>query len=138
MATTQDGQEVIVNFAAAKGDYDEPVPQGDYVGRLSDFEYNPSSAASGQPTMKLTWQLGALNDRKISRYFSLQPKALWAIRQALVAHGASPEVMNSENANIIAVIQSVIGSEAMLSIGIQKDNPEYNEVTKTKALSSVK
>lgn len=138
MTTMQGTDAVVVNWAAAKGDYDSPITPGDHVGVLIEKEYNPSSKSSGQPTMKLTWKIPALNDRKISHYYSLQPNALWALRQAMVAHGASPEVMNAENANLFDTINSVMESQAVLEIGLQKDNPEYNEVKKVKPLSSLK
>lgn len=124
------GKQVVkVNFAAAASG--NLLDEGEYPATLTD--YTVGTSQKGQPTINVEWTLEGMNGRKSWRTFSLQPNALWSLRKALIAMGADPEFMASEDADIEDVMNSVRGARCILKVGQRTymDEREKPPVEKT-------
>ena len=129
----------VVNFAAAKDSGFEPLPAGQYLAKLVGHKVEMSSKSSGQPYVQLEFSLPDNNNRKAWSIHSLQPQALWSLRQALVNIGASLELLNSEEADLDETIESVYEAECTLTLSQEEyEGKTRNKVTaidEAKALS---
>jgi len=65
----------------------EPLPAGVYDAVVAAVKYHPSSQSSGQPYVEFEFTLPDHAGRKQWRNYSLQPQALWALKQTLVRLG---------------------------------------------------
>lgn len=94
-----------VNFAAV-ADF-EAIPAGEYE---CVFRYEKIAPApkSGNNTLYAQYIVGDTN-QKIFKAYSLEAKALWALKRDLIRLGASLEDMNSENADIQDIVDSING-----------------------------
>lgn len=92
-----------VNFAAV-ADF-EALQAGEYECVFSYDKIGPAKS-SGKDTLFAEYIVGETN-QKIFKSYSLEPKALWAIKRDLIRIGASIEDMNSDNADLEDIINSV-------------------------------
>lgn len=110
---------VVVNFKAVAGP--EPRKAGNYEGRLVSHKLELASATSGQPIVNLQWDEisdgESTSNRKMFKTYSLQPKALFAIKRDLIRMGADIEYMNSEECDIDEVIHSLYGTVSTIKYG---------------------
>lgn len=109
-----------VNFSAVSDSF-EPRGKGEYDGTLISHKINEASASSGQPTVTLEWSEDDSPNRKMFKTYSLQPKALWALKRDLVRIGkARPdfiEELNSPDADLDTLITSLYGFSNTLVYG---------------------
>lgn len=105
-----------VNFRGVSTGF-EPRKAGEYQGTLIKHEVNPASATSGQPTVKLEWSEDESPNRRMFKTYSLQPKALFAIKRDLIRMGADVEEMNSPEADLDAIVEGLYGVSSTLVFG---------------------
>lgn len=76
----------------------EALPEGTYNVVFESFEVTEQSKASGKPFVNLTFIItdGDHTNRKLWRNHSLQPQALWALKQSMVRLGSSPDTLTGE------------------------------------------
>lgn len=107
---------VKVNFKAATTDF--PVREkGEYDVTYIGHVINPASATSGQPTVKLTWSEDSSPNKKIMKTYSLQDVALWSLKRDMIRMGADVEEMNSEDADLDDILNSLIGAKSTVMMG---------------------
>lgn len=113
-----------VNFAAVADSSFEAIPEGEYECVFSlraDDRGGPiAPSKAGQPTLYAEYLISDTNQR-IFKSYSLQPKALWALKRDLMRLGADPEEMNSENADLDDILQPLVGSTCT----VVTDEPVY-------------
>lgn len=105
----------------------DPVPEGKYLGKVSDLIYASASKRSKQPKMDLTLDLLAAvsgsasvappyNNRKAFYTVSLQDSSKWNVLRTLVALGDKEEELKAQEELEIEKID-YIGRFAIVVIG---------------------
>lgn len=124
---------VKVNLADANSSIPVLTP-GNYPCRLQSAEFKSQSKSSGQPYYLLTFVVDEeLNDsgggQKLFRNLSVQPQALWAMKAALKALGASEEELEDTEADLDDIFAGLVGQLVSLKVGIRPYNgQDRNEV----------
>lgn len=107
-----------------------PVPVDTYDAILESWEYHPSAKSSGQPYLSLKFAVsgGDFDGRTLFRNFSLQAKALWAFKRALVRLGANSEDL-TEEMDLDDVMPPLVGAMCKLKVGQREyTDPDTEEV----------
>lgn len=116
-----------VNFANVSTSY-EPLSAADYEGLL--VQHKIGTSKQGFPTCALEFtQIENPNKHMFANY-SLQPQSLWAIKRDLIRLGASVEQMNSEDADLDKIIESLYGYTATLRFGDPRPYTDKDGVDK--------
>lgn len=113
-----------VNFAAVATSMAKPA--GDYESTFAKFTFNPASAFSGNPTVSLEWTVNETNNQRIFKTYSLQPQALWSLKRDLIHMGADIEEMNSEDADLEDILNSLVGAQNTIVMGEPRDYKDKN------------
>lgn len=111
---------VKIDFSAVK-DF-EPVPAGEYEAQFSKGEVTQSK--EGKPMVKVQFTVteeGEFSGRKLFRNYSLQPNALWAIKQDFVKLGVDPDDFGGE-VDIAEMCAQLVGADCILTV----KNGEWN------------
>lgn len=114
-----------VNFGAVATEF-APREAGDYECTFVGYQLNPASATSGQPTIRCEFSENDSPNKKIFKTYSLQPQALFAIKRDLIRMGASVEDMNSEEADIEEILDSLIGAAVTVVMGEPREYTDKN------------
>lgn len=112
----QKGTKMKVNFQGVSTGF-EPRAAGEYNGTLIKHTIEAASKTSGQPTVRLEWSEDESPNRKMFKTYSLQPKALFAIKRDLIRMGADVEAMNSPEADLDEIIEALYGVSSTLVYG---------------------
>lgn len=105
-----------VNFQGVSTGF-APREAGEYPGTLVKHTINAASKTSGQPTVNLEWAEDENPQRKMFKTYSLQPKALFAVKRDLIRMGADVEQMNSPEADLDEIVESLYGTSSVLVYG---------------------
>lgn len=122
-----------IDFSNVKDGF-EPMPAGKYEAVLTAYEMKIAKQ-SNSPYVALTFDISEpeYEGRKAWRNFSLQPQALWALKQALVAMGIDRESLSGE-VDLDEVLQGAVGLNCILELDIREWNGRFtNEVKAVKA-----
>lgn len=105
----------------------KPVPADTYSAVVTKAEYNPSSSASGMPTVAFEWTIndGEYDGRKMFRSYSLQPTALVFLKRVLVALGTNPDDLEG-NIDTDDILPELVGTECALVITVGEYNGSPN------------
>jgi hypothetical protein len=77
---------IKVDFEGVSSEGFPPIPAATYAATVAKVEYQAKSRSSGQPVLNFEFDLvdvGNVKGRKLWRGYSLQPKALWNLKQTL-------------------------------------------------------
>lgn len=103
------------------------LPPGDYVMQLSAYKVAEASKSTGKPFV--TFDMIVMDDdnteyngRHAWRNYSLQPQALWALKQAMIAFDCDPDIFDDDDLDIEDALNDLIGYKALVTI----TNEEYN------------
>lgn len=112
----------IVDFS--KATELQPVPPDTYDAILEEWEYNPSSASSGKPYIKMKFVVtsGEHEGRVLFRNRSLQTQSLWALKKDLIRLGISEDRLAGEE-DLEDIMPDAIGAPCRLKVAIR----EYKE-----------
>lgn len=115
--------EVEIDFSGARegGDFDV-LPAGNYDAVVESTDTGVSG--SGNPKLVIRFKLE--NGRVQFKHCPLRGEGSGITRDVLTALGVDTEGMRKFNR------KSIEGTPCVLVLGIQKDNPEFNEVKKVK------
>lgn len=100
----------------------EVMPAGRYNAIFSEYKLVESS--NKNPNVKpyvlmtFTVQDEGYENRKQYKNFSLQPQALWALKQALTRLGIDPEQLESDDVELEDVLNDLIGSACVLDVAV--------------------
>lgn len=95
----------------------EALPAGEYECLFSlGKEAVKASASGGQPTLYVEYLVKDTN-QKIFKSYSLQAKALWALKRDLIRVGADLEAMNSEEADLDEIVEGLVGYSCTVICG---------------------
>jgi len=106
----------------------KPIDEGVYDGEVVVCTYNAASKSSGKPTLEFEFKVDEHPTRKFWRTYSLQPKALWALKELLLALGQ--DVPDGE---LEIEPADYVGVRCRVQIGIKEHwqgeiDPETNKV----------
>lgn len=121
--------EVEVDFSAATSGEFEPLPPGDY--EVTVDECKGGESASGNPKVVFVFKLDEPLDGFTSTLFKHCPatgRGAGILRDVLRGLGFDVDKMTKFNP------ADAEGKQAIVTVRFQKDNPEFNEVTKVKAV----
>lgn len=113
---------VPVDFGAARDDDFGPVAPGTYEAVIE--ECRPSTSKAGNPTVVFRFRLveDGVNGRVLFRHCPTSGNGAGILRSTLRGLGFDVDSMTSFNP------AEAEGIECRLDVGIQKNNPEFNEV----------
>jgi hypothetical protein len=101
------------------------VTPGNYICTLTGVKFNEASQSSGKPYIAAEFTIVSDEDentqfagRKVFRNFSLQSQSLFALKGAMIALDADPEIFESEEEfDIVEYLkENLIGNQAILTI----------------------
>lgn len=101
------------------------LPPGEYLCTLTAVKFTEASQSSGQPYIAAEFTVREDSDgstqhagRKLFRNFSLQPQSLFALKQAMIALDADPDIFEQEeDFDIVEYLkEELIGHEALLTV----------------------
>jgi hypothetical protein len=98
----------------------EIVPEGATVATLTGKKYVESSKSSGKPYIELEFTVSAspdegFNGRKLRRIYSLSEDALWALKEAMLALDADPDIFDG-SFEVEEEVSNLFGRQAMLEV----------------------
>lgn len=101
------------------------IPAGSYNAVLTKTTYKEKSNTSGQPFVIFEFTVQdddeRYNGRKVFKNFSLQPQALWALKQAIVVLGGDvDELMNDEGVDIEEFLTGLVGAVATVVVSVKE------------------
>lgn len=102
---------IKVDFSDADVEF-SPVEPGEYRAQIVSVEQR-EARETGKPYLNVGFQL-LDNGRRVWRNYSLQPQALWALKQLLVAAGVDPEQLSGETE---LDTDELVGAEVTVTIG---------------------
>ena len=86
---------IKLDFSATQDNDFSPLDAGTYDATIFTIEQK-LGRESKQPYLEFTYQLSDGSNRRLWQNFSLQPQALWKLKQHLVALGQDPEKLAGE------------------------------------------
>jgi len=106
-----------VDFTGVKTEF-EPMAEGYYPAVLEEWEAGNAKSGKKGPKVDLTWEVseGPEEGRKLFRTFSLDRKALWAFKQALVRMGVDQESLEGP-VDLDDIMSEVVGAACVLLVG---------------------
>lgn len=109
----------------------EPIPEDTYEAITESWEYHPSAKSSGKPYVGIKFAVsgGEHDGRSLFRNYSLQPKALWAFKRALVRLGAASEDL-TEELDLEDVMPPLMGAQCKLKVGQREYTDPDTEETR--------
>jgi len=116
----------------------EPIPDPQVDAVFTKFDIT-AAQSSGVPYAKLEFTVTTpeYKGRKIWRNCSFDPKALWALKGALVAFGVPAETMETDF-DVEELLEEYIGSEVTLDISINEYTKPDGSVVKNNQIRNVK
>jgi hypothetical protein len=99
----------------------EAMPAGQYNALFTAYDVKDASKSSNKPFVALTFTIQdeGYENRKVWRNYSLQPQALWALKQTLTRLGAVPEDLESDDVELEDVLQNLIGNACVVDVGVE-------------------
>lgn len=124
-AGSEDDELIEVDFSGAKeGDYDGPVPPGEY--QVTVCEVEAGTSEKGNPKVVITFRVDPDQPeagRKVYRHCPTRGPGAGILKSTLVGLG-----LDASGGQIRK--SSLIGRTATITVRQQKNNPEYTEVCK--------
>lgn len=127
----------VIDMGAVKDGF-EPLPDGDYPAVFTEFQYVAKSASSGQPYLKMVYTVddGENDGRKLFRNRSLQPQALFGLKQDVVALGADPEDWSGE-VDVEEALSDLVGNACVLRVIVREISDKDGEPKMTNEVTKV-
>ena len=98
----------------------DPIPEGMEPAVIKACKYHAKSQASGKPYLEFEFALQNHPNRKLWRNYSLQPNALWALKETLTVLGIDVP----DEGEFEFEPNDVIGLECVLEVGLR---PHYRD-----------
>ena len=116
---------ITLDFSNVTGGNYEPIPTGDYVVEIEKVENR--TAKSGNAMLNITFNVmeGEHEGRKVFDFYVLTEKALWKLKDLLVAVGVDTEGMVDLDA------EDLVGEVFVANIEIQQ-SPGYDPQNRIK------
>jgi len=119
---------ITIDWSQSEGSDYSPVEPGEYEAVITGVKMSDKAGPSGYHYIEIEFQ-GQEPKRKYWSNYSLSPKALWRLRQVLVALG-----IEVEDGPMELEPEEIIGKDCLLEITIESYNgKETNRVGEVKA-----
>lgn len=115
-----------VDFTGVSTEF-EPMDEGYYPATLEAWEAGVAKTGKKGPKVDLSWEVasGEYEGRKLFRTFSMDKKALWAFKRALIRMGADEDELASA-VDLEVLMPQLLGAPCVLKVG----QHEWNDSTR--------